>query len=117
MMLAGADTTEADYAALRQSAAFCILLWAFGSCSRLDPRSPAAGGDAIVSLPSLEQTPTRQVWSHTWIELACKIFIYHSTKTQHPQMLWHCLIAHGVECEIMIHEGRKAIYILQAQSK
>ena len=48
----------------------------------------ALRGERFRSSPTLAQTPTRSVWSWTWIELICKVLIYHTTKTPHSHMLW-----------------------------
>ncbi len=72
----------------------------------------ALRGERNGSSPSLAQTPTTSVWSWTWIELVCKVLIYHTSKTPHSHMLW-CWFSGSLrfcshEREIM-NEWRRAI--------
>ena len=39
------------------------------------------------SLPTLVQTSAMQVWRQTWMELVCKVVIYHPAKKLHAHVL------------------------------
>ena len=40
------------------------------------------------SLPTLVQTSSMQVWRRTWMELVCKVVIYHPAKKLQAHLLW-----------------------------
>ena len=42
------------------------------------------------SLPTLVQTSAMQVWPLTWMELVCKVVIYHSANKLQAHVLWRC---------------------------
>ena len=46
--------------------------------------------ERFCSLPTLVQPSTTQVWRRTWMELVCKVVIYHPAKKLQAHVLWSC---------------------------
>ena len=46
--------------------------------------------ERFCSLPTLVQPSAMQVWRRTWMELVCKVVIYHPAKKLHAHVLCRC---------------------------
>jgi hypothetical protein len=46
--------------------------------------------ESFRSLPILVQTSAMQVWSRAWMELVCKVVVYHWATKLHADALWRC---------------------------